>query len=175
VRFDWQLAGSAGRTDGAGWRQGLAGARVTALLGNIQLRFSGHLGETGGRPTRFDLFGLGGAPSSILPEGLDRNRFLEPALPARTQSGRRLEQWRAELAPRSLPMSIFYERARARTRGGDAPDFVRVYGAEIKLDESFLPIRIVGSFDFYAGFARITSQTPRFASTRLYSGIVYHP
>jgi hypothetical protein len=45
----------------------------------------------------------------------------------------------------------------------------------MRFDESLLCLPALGSFDFYAGVARIESRTPSFQSTRLYAGVVYHP
>ncbi len=175
VIFEWDLAISGGQTDGSSWTQTLEGARLTALVWKFKLRFAGRLGQTSGSPTRFDLLSIGGAPSSIFPEGLDRNRLLNPALPSNVQVGRKAEGWRVELAPYSLPMALFYERARAWTLRADAPDAVKLYGAELRFDGSLLPFSALGSFNFYAGIARIESRLPSFARTRLYTGIVYHP
>jgi WD40-like Beta Propeller Repeat len=175
VIFDWDFTGSLGRTDGFNWSQALARARGTALLGKIKLRLSGRLGQTSGQPTLFDLFSVGGAPSSIFPEGLDRNRLFVPALPAATQFGRKTADWRAEIAPYSLPMLLFFERPNAWTSEEGKPPAVKVYGAEMRFDVSLLPLNSLGTFDFYAGIARIDSRQPSFASTRLYAGIVYHP
>jgi WD40 repeat protein len=175
IILDWDFTGSAGRTDGFDWSQALAGARATALISKIKLRFSGRFGQTSGEPTLFDLFSVGGAASSIFPEGLDRNRLFVPALPAATQFGRKAADWRAEIAPYSLPMSIFYEESNAWTSGEERPPAVKIYGAEMRFDVSLLPLNSLGTFDFYAGIARIDSRQPSLASTRLYAGIVYHP
>ncbi len=173
--LDWDIAGSSGRTDGSSWSQALAGGRLTALAGKIKLRLSGHRGEMSGSPTQFDLFSIGGAPSSILPEGVDLNRLRNPALPAHVQIGRKAEDWRTELSPYEFPMSLFYQRTRAWSSTEGKPDAVRIYGAELRFDESLLRSLVLGSFDFYAGVARIESREPSFASTRLYAGVVYHP
>jgi hypothetical protein len=174
--LEWDLTASTGQTDGARWTQTLEGARLTALAWKIKLRLSGHLGQTSGSPTRFDLFSIGGSPSSVLPDGLNRNRLLSPALPSYTQIGRKAEDWRVDLvAPYSVPASLFYERVRAWSTPADRPDAVTLYGAEMRFDGTLLPFAALGSFDFYAGIARIKSRLPSFSSTRLYTGIVYHP
>src|SRR5262249_4492716 len=80
VIIGWNFNGSVGRTDGGDWSKELAGARITALLSRIKLRLSGRVGQPSGDPSRFDLFPLGGSPSSIFPESLDRNRLFIPAL-----------------------------------------------------------------------------------------------
>jgi len=175
IIVDWNFTGSVGRTDGGDWSQELAGARITALLSRIKLRFSGRAGQTNGEPNRFDLFSIGGSPSSIFPEGFDRNRLFIPALPAATQFGRKVADWRVEFARYSLPLLLFYERSNSWTSAESKPPAVEIYGAEIRYDVSLLPLNSLGTFDFYAGIARIDSRQPSFASTRLYAGIVYHP
>ena len=60
----------------------------------------------------------------------------------------------------------------------DQPGFwkpVALYGAEMRSDDSRVPGNAIGSFDFFAGIARIRSRAPVFASRRLYAGIVYRP
>jgi hypothetical protein len=149
---------------------------LTALVWKFKLRVTGRFGQTFGSPTRFDLFSIGGSPTSMLPEGLDRNRLASPALPAHVQVGRKVEDWRLDLVvPYSMPASLFYERARAWTSDEGKPDAVKLYGAEMRFDGSLVPFNALGSFDFYAGIARIESLVPSFKSTRLYTGIVYHP
>src|SRR6202030_1741306 len=96
-------------------------------------------GQTNGNPTRFDLFSVGGAPSSLFPESLDRDRMTAPALPADAQGGRRIEDCRADLMLREFPMSLFYERARAWTPGFEKPEPVALYGAEMRFDDSRAP------------------------------------
>jgi hypothetical protein len=173
--LEGDVSASAGRTDGESWAQTQAGGRVTVRAWKLGLRVAGRLGETSGTPTRFDLFSVGGAPSSLFPEALDRNRLTVAALPADVQVGRRIEEWRADLMPREFPMSLFYERARAWTPGLEKPEPVILYGAEMRFDDSRASGIAIGSFDFFAGIARIRSRTPAFASTRLYAGIVYRP
>lgn len=173
--FDLDTAGSFGETSGSSWSQILVGGGVSVISPLARLRLSGRLGQTGGSPTRFDLFALGGASSSILPAGLDRNRFDSPALPAYVQVGERLEALRAELLFRAFPLSLYAERLRAWNGGGGKPDPVRILGAEIRIGAASLPVNILGAFDLYAGIAKIKSQTPRFDSTRGYAGILYRP
>ena len=173
--FDLDAAGSLGETSGSSWSQILVGGGVSVISPSARLRVSARLGETGGSPSRFDLFALGGASSSILPAGLDRNRLDSPALPAYVQVGERLEALRAELLFRAFPLSLYAERLRAWNGGGGKPDPVRILGAEIRIGAASLPVNILGAFDLYAGIAKIKSQTPRFDSTRGYAGILYRP
>jgi hypothetical protein len=52
---------------------------------------------------------------------------------------------------------------------------VRVFGAELRIDERLLPVNFSGELAFYAGVAKIRSTSPRFDSTRGYAGLLYRP
>jgi len=170
-----EVAGSAGHTAGRSWNQVLGGAGVTAYLPAARISGSARYGDTSGSPTLFDLFSVGGAPSSVLPAGLDRNRIELAALPAFVQTGERVESVRGEIALSGLPIVVYGERLRAWNPGGEKPDPVRVFGAELRVDERLLPVTFPGDLAFYAGVAKIRSSSPRFDSTRGYAGLVYRP
>ncbi|HEU5249610.1 MAG TPA: hypothetical protein VFW15_06445, partial [Thermoanaerobaculia bacterium] len=140
-----------------------------------RLSASGRYGDTAGSPTRFDVFSIGGAPSAVLPAGLDRNRFELAALPAFVQTGERVESVRGELALRNLPVVFYGERLRAFDADGGKPRPVRVFGAELRIDERLLPVAFSGDLVFYAGVAKIRSTSPKFDSTRGYAGLLYRP
>jgi hypothetical protein len=170
-----ELTGSAGRTAGRSWNQVLAGAGVTAYLPSARVSASARYGDTSGSPTLFDLFSVGGAASSVLPAGLDRNRIELAALPAFVQTGERVESVRGEVALSGLPIVVYGERLRAWSPRGEKPDPVRVFGAELRVDERLLPVTFPGDLAFYAGVAKIRSSSPRFDSTRGYAGLLYRP
>ncbi|MFN2384852.1 MAG: TolB family protein [Thermoanaerobaculia bacterium] len=163
-----------GHTSTDSWNQirGEMGISLISELG--RLRASAAAGETGGAPTRFDLFAVGGAPSEILSAEIDSNRIDSPALPGYVQVGERFEVLRAELFLRGVPLRFYGERLRAWT-GDDKPPAVRVLGAELRLRESLLSLNIPGSFDLYIGVARLRSETPRLRSTRGYGGLIFRP
>jgi hypothetical protein len=165
---------SGGRTDERSWSQFLGRAEVTAFLPSLQVSASGRYGDTAGSPTRFDVFSVGGAPSAVLAEGLDRNRIELPALPGFVQTGERVESLRAEAAYQGL-LVLYGERLRAWTPSAAKPDPVRVYGAELRVDERLLPVSVPGDLAIYAGVAKIRSSSPRFDSTRGYAGLLYRP
>jgi hypothetical protein len=173
--FDGNFSGSSGRTDGGSWSQFLAGAGASVFLPIARISTSGRYGDTGGSPTRFDVFSIGGAPSAVLPAGLDRNRVELPALPAFVQTGVRVESLRGELALRGLPVVVYWERLRAWDPDGEKPRPVRVFGVELRIDERLLPVEFSGDLAFYAGVAKIRSTSPRFDSTRGYAGLLYRP
>lgn len=173
--FDADVAGSSGRTDGRSWTQFLAGGGASAILPPARISASARYGGTSGSPTRFDLFSVGGAPSSVLPEGLDRNRIELAALPAFVQTGERVESLRGEVALRGFPIVVYGERLRAWNPEGGKPRPVRVFGVELRIDERLLPVEFFGDLAFYAGVAKIRSTSPRFDSTRGYAGLLYRP
>jgi hypothetical protein len=173
--FDVDASGSSGWTDGRSWRQFLAGAGGSLYSRVARLSALGRFGDTTGSPTRFDVFSVGGAPSAVLPAGLDRNRIELAALPAFVQTGDRIESIRAELEVRELPVVVYGERLRAWNDGSEKPRPVRVFGAELRIDERLLPVNFSGELAFYAGVAKIRSTSPRFDSTRGYAGLLYRP
>ena len=165
--------GSAGSTDGAAWEQGAASAALSGVSPAATLTASGRWGGTGGTPSAFDVFWVGGAPSLLFPEGLDRNRIRSPALPAAVQLGRSVEGYRAELAAAEIPIAVYGEWMRAWS-GDTRPDFVRAAGAEVRLDR-LVPAEFGRRMDFRIGGAWITSETPRISAARGYALLVYRP
>ena len=173
-RVETGLSGSFGRTDGFSWSQLEGGGRLTGLLPSANVSLSGRYGATGGSPTRFDLFALGGSTCAILPDGLDRNRIESPALPAAAQLGERFEAYRAELSPSGFPLVLFAERMRAWNGSAARPDWIRLEGIELRL-ERLIPPDLTGPLSLYLGVARVRSREPRFDSTRGYAGLLFRP
>ena len=168
------LTGSLGDTAGGFWRQFSAKARVEGITSFATLAVSGRYGDTGGAPTAFDLFWVGGADSAIFAPGLDRNRIFRPALPAALQLGTRVETYRAELQLRGLPLLLYAERLRAWTPGAEKPEPVGLAGAELRF-ERLAPLALPDSLSFYVGVARIRSEQPFVSSTQGYGGLIYRP
>lgn len=164
--------GELGRTRGSAWSATWAGLRVSGSAAGATLSVRALGGRTGGAPTRFDLFAIGGAPSTILPSALDLNRIDSPALPAAAQIGERFEGGRAELSSARSPLSFYAERWRAWS--GARPDPIRLEGVELRLDR-LIPLDLGDSLSFYLGAARVRSRTPRFDSIRGYAGLLYRP
>lgn len=161
-----------GRTEGASWSSRWAGLAVGSAIEGVTAKITGRAGATGGSPTRFDLFAVGGASSAILPAAVDRNRIESPALPAAAQSGERFEGLRAELSGSELPLLLYAERWRAWSAGKPAP--IRLEGIELKV-ERLIPLDLPEALALYAGVARVRSVAPRFDSVRGYAGLMYRP
>ncbi|MGH9364997.1 MAG: TolB family protein, partial [Thermoanaerobaculia bacterium] len=169
--LDTDLSGSFGATAGASWRQFYGEARAIGYFGPLRLSVAGQYGDTGGDPTGFDVFWLGGASSAILPRGLDRNRIESPALPDAVQVGRRFEGWRAEATLWIL--TLYAQRGRAYDPPAKPPA-VEVYGGEVRLGR-LVPAELGRGLDLYLGLAKIRSTAPLFDSWRGYAGLIYRP
>jgi hypothetical protein len=170
---DAEAQGSAGTTDERFWSQGYVGARVSGLTPFASISAGARAGGTTGEPTVFDLFSIGGVPSTILPPGLDRNRIASPALPAAVQLGERLESFRAELEGEEVPVVLYGEWLRAWS-GPLRPPAIRVAGAEVRL-ERLVPPEADRRVTFRAGVAYVSSDAPRIRSTRGYAFLIYRP
>jgi hypothetical protein len=86
-----------------------------------------------------------------------------------------MESIRGEIGLTGVPIVVYGERLRAWTPGPEKPRPVRVFGAEVRVDERLLPVALSGDLAFYAGVAKIRSSSPRFDSTRGYAGLLYRP
>lgn len=166
--------GEAGRTDGASWNRTDGEVRLTGWTGAVTIALDARTGSSGGAPTVFDRFAIGGAASALLPAALDRNRIDSPALPTAAQIGDRFEGGRLEVSPAGAPFLFYAERWRAWDRGAPRPDPLRLEGVEIRLDR-LIPLDLPQSLSAYAGAARVRSTTPRFDSVRGYAGLIYRP
>ncbi len=169
---DGDVAGSAGETAGAAWTQWSAGGRLSAILPWVVLSASARGGGTGGAPSLFDLYAVGGAPNAILPPGLDGNRIASPALPADVQAGRRFERFRAEADGSVVPIVLYAEWLRAWSAA--RPDPVRVVGAEVRL-ERLIPAEFGRTITFRVGAGWIVSALPEIHTGRGYAQLVYRP
>jgi hypothetical protein len=170
--LDGEAAGSAGETAGAAWTQWSAGGRVSAILPFVTLSASARGGGTGGAPSLFDLYAIGGAPNAILPPGLDGNRIASPALPADVQAGRWFERFRAEAEGSGIPIVLYAEWLRAWSAA--RPDPVRVVGAEVRL-ERLIPAEFGRKITFRVGGGWIASALPEIHAGRGYAQLVYRP
>ena len=169
---DAEASGAAGETAGSTWTQWSAGGRISAILPWVVLSASARGGGTGGTPSLFDLYAIGGAPNAVLPPGLDGNRIASPALPADVQAGRRFERFRAEAEGSGIPVVLYAEWLRAWS--AERPDPVRVVGAEVRL-ERLIPAEFGRTVSFRVGGGWIVSDAPWIRAGRGYAQIVYRP
>ncbi len=171
---DLEARGSAGETDGRGWSQAAGNARLFGVTPLATFSAGARWGDTGGQPTRFDVFEIGGSPSTILPPGFDRNRIESRALPFAVQLGEKFEAYRAEAEASAWPLVLYGEWLRAWNPGSLRPQPVRVAGAEARL-ERLIPAEFGRSVSFRVGAAWIQSAAPRFDTVRGYADLIFRP
>ena len=147
---------------------------MVGILPFASLSAAARYGDTGGSPSLFDLYAIGGAPNAILPPGLDRNRIQSPALPADLQAGERFDAYRVELAGSDVPLVLYAEWLRAWSGGSARPDPVRVAGAEVRL-ERLIPAEFGRAVTFHVGGGWIVSETPSIRAARGYAQLIYRP
>lgn len=172
--FDLDAGGTVGSTAAVGWSQWSGGGRVVGILPFASLSASARYGGTGGSPSLFDLYAIGGAPSALLPLGLDANRIPSPALPADIQTGQRFEAFRGELAAAAVPIALYAEWLRAWSGSQPPPTPVRVVGAELRL-EKLIPAEFGPAITFHVGAGWIVSQRPSIGTARGYAQLNYRP
>ncbi|MEO8430439.1 MAG: hypothetical protein ABI592_02940 [Acidobacteriota bacterium] len=168
------VAEEAGRTDGASWDRVDGMLRVTGWTSAATVSLSGRTGSSGGAPTVFDRFAVGGAASALLPRSFDSRSIESPALSAAAQLGERFEGGRLEASPASAPFLFYVERWRAWDRGAPRPDLLRLEGVELRIDR-LIPLELPAALSAYVGAARVRSTAPRFDSIRGYAGLIYRP
>ncbi len=172
--IDLEAAGSVGETDGRGWTQAAGHGRLFGVTPIATFSAGARWGDTGGEPTRFDVFAIGGSPSTILPPGFDRNRIESRALPFAVQLGEKFEAYRAEVEASAWPLVLYGEWLRAWNPGSPRPVPVRVAGAEARLDR-LIPAEFGRSVSFRVGAAWIQSAAPRFDTVRGYADLIFRP
>jgi hypothetical protein len=169
-----EATGSLGQTRGRFWSQWSGGVRPAWITPRATLSVGGRWGGTGGTPSRFDAYAIGGSPSTILPPGFDRNRIESPALPFAVQLGTKYEAYRAAAELSGAPIVLYGEWMRAWTGIEPRPDFVRAAGAEARL-ERLIPAEFGRTVSFRVGAAYIDSPSPRFSTVRGYADLIYRP
>jgi hypothetical protein len=109
----------------------------------------------------FDLYQLGGFPSSLLPESVEASRIASPALPARTRFGPEYEGERAELELGAFPAPLFYERHRLWFGDRGRGPWLDLAGLEWRFSTGPIPVARIPALDFRVGLARILSDPYR--------------
>ncbi|HEX6863767.1 MAG TPA: hypothetical protein VF414_13160, partial [Thermoanaerobaculia bacterium] len=113
-RLDAGIAAAhdSGRTGGDGWSRSMGRARFALGHDDTRLSLSWSRGTSSDVQHPFDLFQLGGAETSLLPESALSGRVFVPALSVGTLAGEEHEGQRAELDLGFLPAPLFFERHR---------------------------------------------------------------
>ncbi len=114
----WRLGSSvggrlaAGRTGDDTWSRFGGEAGLSLAHQDVRLAVGWRRDGSRGATRVFDLYQLGGSPTSLLPAAALAERIVSPALPVATLLGAELEAERVELDPGFLPLPLFWERYR---------------------------------------------------------------
>jgi hypothetical protein len=130
-------------------------------------------GDTGGSPTRFDDFAIGGAPPRSCRRGWIAP-IRNPVLPADVQVGHRSRPGAWSSPGNTVPIVLYADWARAWNGGGLRPDPVRVAGAEVRL-ERLIPPEFGRAVTCRIGGGWITSDVPCIRAARGYAQLIYRP
>ncbi|MEA2563006.1 MAG: hypothetical protein QOH06_4510 [Acidobacteriota bacterium] len=154
----WLQAGIAaghesGNTDGDGWSRSTGWFRFSLGNEDSRLTLDWRRGTSSRIRHAFDLFQLGGAETSLLPESVLSGRISVPALPAGTLSGEEHEGQRAELDLGFLPAPLFFERHRVWS--GNRGDWLSLAGMEFRWSIAPIPLGRVPALDVRLGVARV--------------------
>jgi hypothetical protein len=157
----WRLGAgiSAGRD--TGWTEGDAWSRSTGwgrlVLGHDDTRLAvdWRRGTSSDIFEPFDLFRLGGAESSLLPETVLSGRIAAPALPMGTRLGTDHEAQRAELSLSLLPAPVFFERHRVWSEDSPKEDWLSLAGLEWRWSTDPIPLGRVPALDVRLGVAQV--------------------
>jgi hypothetical protein len=157
----WRLSAAlaarhdSGWTDGDSWTRSVGRARLGLGHDGTRLILDWRRGTSSDVLHPFDLFQLGGADTSLLPESALSGRILSPALPAGTLLGADFETQRAELDLGFLPAPAFFERHRVWSEGSAREDWLSLAGLEFRWSTGPIPLGRVPALDVRLGVARV--------------------
>ncbi|HSF43938.1 MAG TPA: hypothetical protein VLT87_29370 [Thermoanaerobaculia bacterium] len=147
-----------GNTDGDGWTR--AGGLLQLGLGHddtrLRLTWSRNTSEDVARA--FDLYQLGGARTTLLPDTALSSRIAVPGLPPGILLGEEHEGQRAELTLGFLPAPVFYERHRLWSSGAAKGEWLTLAGLEYRLALDPIPIGRLPALDLRVGVAQILEE-----------------
>lgn len=159
-RFEPGLAAhfESGSTGGDGWTR--AGGVLRLGLGHddtrLRLTWSRDTSEDATRG--FDLYQLGGARTTLLPDTALSSQIAVPGLPFGFLLGEDHEGQRADLTLGFLPAPVFYERHRLWNSGQEKGDWLTLAGMEYRLALDPLPIGRLPALDLRVGVARVLTE-----------------
>jgi hypothetical protein len=145
-----------GRTEGSSWTLTRLSLSAGWINPWVPVTLRAEEGRMGGSPTAFDRFRLGGVLTSLVPSSLDANLVLQPALPAYTAVGNRLQELRGDLAFGFV--TAYLECASVWEDTSPRPAAQRVAGLEVDSRNLGLPMdilrRLTGNLSFTLGLHR---------------------
>jgi|GEM_PF-171586 len=153
--------------DLGGWSRGRGGVGLAGGWGDTALSLAWERGSVSGdgveaRPGRpaaapWQLFRVGGLPSTLRPGSLRASRLAVAPLPEATLVGEELEAQRVELAPGFLPLPLFWARYRTAAGGtslGDA-EWLSLAGVEWRGQLGPIPLLRLPGLGYRLGGAEI--------------------
>jgi Tol biopolymer transport system component len=146
----------AGHSEGSdSWARWGGAARLGLSRGDSRLSLSWRRDASRDLAYGFDLYQLGGAETSLLPDSALANRIAAPALPVGARLGEHHEGQRAELEIEFLPAPLFFERHRLWGFDGSEKDWLSLAGIEYRFSIGPLPIGRLPALDLRAGVAHV--------------------
>jgi hypothetical protein len=183
----WRLGASlggrlaAGRTGADTWSRFGGEAGLSLAHEDVRLTVGWRRDGSHGVTQVFDLYQLGGSPTSLLPAAALAERIVSPALPVAALLGAEVEAERVELAPGFLPLPFFWERYRlwggaggggggSGAGGGGSVESAGGAGSGVRPAEMTL-----GGFEYRLALApfplvRLPAVELRLGAARLFSG-----
>jgi hypothetical protein len=153
---------AAGRTGDDPWSRFGGTAGLSIAHQDVRLAVAWRRDGSHGVTRAFDLYQLGGSPTSLLPGAALAERIVSPALPAAALIGAEHEEERVELDLGFLPMPLFWERHRLWGGGFLAqPAEVTLGGLEYRLALAPYPLVRLPAIDLRLGAARVFSDPLR--------------
>ncbi|HVT60073.1 MAG TPA: hypothetical protein VHR45_16960 [Thermoanaerobaculia bacterium] len=179
-RGEWLLGAElgahleAGRTGGRSWTRFGGSLGLGVGHGGELLQLGWRRDGSRGLTQIFDLYQLGGAPASVLPETALATRIAAPALAVGTLLGAQHEEQRAELKLGFLPVPLFFERHRLWLEGAARGAWLSLAGLEYRLSLRPYPVARLPALDLRLGLARSLSE-PLKDQTRWWLATVWRP
>ncbi|HKV11052.1 MAG TPA: hypothetical protein VJ725_23125 [Thermoanaerobaculia bacterium] len=163
-RGSWQLEPGlaahfeSGSTDGDGWTRSGGVLRLGLGYDDTRLRLTWSRDTSEDATRAFDLYQLGGAQTTLLPDTALSSQIAVPGLPFGILLGEDHEGQRADLTLGFLPAPVFYERHRLWNSGQEKGDWLTLAGMEYRLALDPLPIGRLPALDLRVGVARVLEE-----------------
>jgi len=117
--------------DDENWNLVRLSAGLSLVMAGTTISVSAEEGRVGGNFGILDAFHLGGLNVTLVPDGLDINRVQQAALPGFIQSGDRMRRFKVSM----FEEIFYYERVAVWNSKGPEPEYTRIVGAELNLDD----------------------------------------
>ncbi len=165
----------AGDSGGDGWRRARGRLRLAVRRDDLALAAAWERGEAGGDAVEplpaaspaagnappfavaapWQLFQVGGLPSSLHASSLAAPRLAVPALPAAALAGQEVEAQRVELRTDLLPLPLFWSRYRVESEGAGGSGWRSLAGVEWRGSLGPVPLVRLPALDFAVGAAQL--------------------